>query len=860
MLPFVPRHLCAFAVVVCAGPAVADQTYQLDIQPQALGKALQSFATQSGLQVVYYAQIAEGLTARRVVGSLSATDALHQLLQGTELTFQSVNADTIVIRNAAAPASAAPARTSDAAGAGRAESANVQLEEIIVTATKRAESVQDIAMSIAVVGHQDIERRGLIGMEDYLRSIPGVNQIDRGGRDNAVVIRGITTSPEFENASSGTTVATYFDETPVTGAAGRGGGGIDLRPVDLERIEILRGPQGTTFGSAALGGAMRLIPVKPKLDGFGARVAASYSDTSGLGGGNSMLQGVLNVPLIDNELALRAVGYRYDESGTYRNIAGIDPAMIAFAERFGLGDFVRGHVQDDVGRMRTIGGRLAGLWQATDRMSLAMNVLTQTIEQDGSPLAMTGAFEQSRGPIAPQGRVRGEAGELNDTDLDLLNLVLSYDLGWAALTTAASWVDGGSVSTTGAMSALPSLGPSSNAARSDFESFTAETRLVSQLEGRTQMLAGLFYENVDEDYLQHSGDWPGAAAANPFGTDPMFISAIERHLDQRALFGEVSYALTDQLTAAVGGRYFKYDKEESNLQEGGLVRVPLDAGVTQGLDNSDSGSSFKADLRYKPTPDALLYTSWSQGFRLGRPAAGLPSATCDRDGDGIVDGTSTSIASTRQIDSDDIDNYEVGGKFAFFERRLALDVAVYHIEWHGLPIRTVVPLPCNASYTGNAGAATSDGVELQATLFVANGFKLDFGGSYNDAKLSRDAPGLTTPAFEGDRLPGAPRVNANFAAQYDFNVAGHRAFVRADSFYTGEFYGDLLQTPALSAGEYVKVDARAGVAMKNLSLELFVRNLTNEDAFTWRGLATTPAIAYRLRPRTVGVQLGYSFE
>jgi len=158
----------------------------------------------------------------------------------------------------------------------------------------------------------EIERRGAVGMEDYLRSVPGVAQIDNGPRSNAVVIRGISTSPENENASSGTTVATYFGETPITGGGGYGAGGIDVRPVDIERIEVLRGPQGTAYGSASLGGALRIIPNRPQLGAFTGNVSANYSSTSGRGGDNSMLQGTLNLPVVEDKFALRAVGYRFD--------------------------------------------------------------------------------------------------------------------------------------------------------------------------------------------------------------------------------------------------------------------------------------------------------------------------------------------------------------------------------------------------------------------------------------------------------------------------------------------------------------------------------------------------------------------
>jgi outer membrane receptor protein involved in Fe transport len=251
-----------------------------------------------------------------------------------------------------------------------------------------------------------------------------------------------------------------------------------------------------------------------------------------------------------------------------------------------------------------------------------------------------------------------------------------------------------------------------------------------------------------------------------------------------------------------------------------------------------------------------VYASWAQGFRLGRPSTGLPSATCDQDNNGLLDGTDVSIASTRQVDSDFLDNYEVGGKFAFMDRRVIIDSAVYYIKWKGLPISALASA-CNLGYTANVGGATSRGIELQASVLAREGVRIDIGAGYTDPELSK--PGLGAP--QGARLPGSPKFNANLSAQYDFNVYGYESFVRADSMYSGAFYGDLLQTPSLEAGNYVKVDARAGVMIDSLSIELFVRNLTNRDAYTFRGVfPDTPLFGYRLQPRTVGLQLGYSFE
>lgn len=877
------RSVLASILVLLAVSALADEgrlNREIDftIPPQQLDAALLELGRQANLQLMFSAREFRAIATPGLHGRMPIGKALELLLRDTGLTYQMIGDATVTVKpvaqgptathepsshfasDAIRIAQVAPdAGARDAVANGDRERSDAgspgKLEEIVVSAQKREERLQDVPISIAVITNQEIERRGFIGMEDYLRSVPGVNQIDNGPLSNSIVIRGLTTGPMFENSGSGPTVATYFDESPITATLGYGsGGGVDIRPVDVERIEILRGPQGTAYGSASLGGTVRIIPAKPKLGAFGAKLSASYADTSGFGSDNSTIQGVVNIPLVRDTFALRAVAYRFDQSGYYRNVAGMDPAAIAKARDFGLGDYTTGFVQNDVGRMRSTGGRLAAHWKPTENLDISATFLTQKIEQDGSPYATNGGYEQSNLPVSPQGRERNELGDVNDSDLDLFSVVLNYDLGWGLLTSTASWANSGSVWASDISRfyphALSSTGPS------NVRAVSAETRIATRLDGRIQFLGGLYYENIDDDFVQHT-DWAGTPANNPFTTNPSFYFEESTNLEQRALFAEVSYELLDNLTATLGGRYFKYEKDERNLTEGGSAGVLLGEGVPQVLSSAEGNSSYKASLSYKPQEETLLYVSWAEGFRLGRPAAGLPSATCDPNGDGLIDGSDVSIASTRRINSDFLENYELGAKFSALDRRLIVEAAIYHIEWDGLPIRTVAD-SCNLAYTANVGAATSDGAEFQTTFFATSALRFVLGGSYNDAQLSENAPDLFTPAFKGDRLPGAPQFNGNAAVQYDFTVAGRGAFVRADSFYTGKFFRDLGEGPPdTRAGDYIKVDARIGVNIDRLNVELFANNLTNRTDFTWHGYG---GAAYRLRPRTIGVQLGYTFE
>ncbi|MBL8265607.1 TonB-dependent receptor plug domain-containing protein, partial [Steroidobacter sp.] len=285
--------LCVLAGLGTTSPAVLAQesstagVLKAEIAPQAVAEALTALARQSGLQIIYGTDIVQGLRSNGAPAGLSASETLERVLDGTGLTYEFLNDHTVTIVRRPA-SSAALTRTSlptqaEADDAGR-------IEEIVVTATKRAESLSKVPASIAVVAADEIDRRGLVSAEDYLRGIPGVSQV-ANQTGAAIVIRGIETSPQAQNFSAGTTVATYFGETPTTNSAGLGGGSnVDLKLVDIERVEVLRGPQGTAFGNSSLGGAVRTIPVAPKLNAAEGKVGVGYSVTSGTGGDNTMVQ------------------------------------------------------------------------------------------------------------------------------------------------------------------------------------------------------------------------------------------------------------------------------------------------------------------------------------------------------------------------------------------------------------------------------------------------------------------------------------------------------------------------------------------------------------------------------------------
>jgi outer membrane receptor protein involved in Fe transport len=725
--------------------------------------------------------------------------------------------------------------------------------EIVITATKRAQTLQNVPISISVITADEISKRGLVSAEDYLRGIPGVNQTtDPVG--SSIIIRGLETSPSFQNFSSGTTVATYFGETPITNSAGLAANtNVDIKLVDIERVEVLRGPQGTAFGNSSLGGAVREIPVAPKVGVLEAHLGAGYSQTAGYGSDNYMLRGTVNVPVVGDVVAVRASAYRFSDSGIYRKNAETDPDIQAAAEFYGAEAYT--HNDTNVGSSTFDGGRIALLVKPSDQLSLNFLYLRQKTEINGNALANSGPFTQAIFDVAPEHVIRGQRGGASDMKIDLFNTTLEYKLGFGSVVATYSHIKSLALNASSFSQSQP-IWPLSYIQDGKHRENSGEVRFVSDLGGPVNFLAGVYAEKLLDDAVfdyRWLGTRPDTALFSQEFAGDFFDN---RSLTQKAAFGEVSYEILRGLTATGGARYYNYSRNVHTSTTGEFF------GDSDNVIRAKSnGTSLRANLSYKPGRDALLYATRSEGFRLGKPEAGLPAGVCDINNDGIVDGSTITIASTRSVDSDTVTNYEVGGKFAFLGRRVTTSAAAFIMDWEGVPFRTAAPAPpegCGLTYNANAGKARTKGVEFQSSADLTDALRVDFGASYINAKLTQDAPAIG--AFAGDRLPGSPKFNGNLGVEYRFFLRGHRASVRADSIYVGKFYGDVYQSPSTKAGDYVKIDLSGRVNFNRLGLDLFVQNLTNQDAYAFRGTSDPGReyFGYRLRPRTIGARLNYN--
>ncbi len=851
-----------------SGQILADTAKrQIYVESQKAGSALMELAAKTNSHIVIPKGIGDSTQLPALKGEYTLRAALDEILANTNLTYEFIADDSVMIKQA----------NTDQANTKRKKinSKNDNIEEMIITATKRETRLQDTAGAISLLDSETIEKRGLNSMGDYLSTIPGVTIQDRGAGGNSITMRGLSVSPQTER----TAVGVYFGEAPVSGMKnGPFSANSDLRMVDIERVEVLKGPQGTLYGADSMGGIVRVIPRAPELDQVEASIGAQYSNTGELGGNNYQVRGILNIPLIENRLALRGVVYRFENSGYLENIAGTysGDGTVTDDQVAKYGGVVIN--EDDVGRDTVDGARLSALWKPVESLTITLSHAWQKIGQIGLrevQLGLPGTFQQTRmqarsNLVDSQGSEVGS--EQMSEDVNLTSLTLEYDLGWGSVHSVSS-LDSRDGLHFSDYSSYLNLFPVLGSLINNGDRFTQEFRFSSQFDGPLQLLAGLYFDDYENNYFlanHYNGDPDKAATANAdtgfdkwigHEQDPYFgFYDVINSVEQKAIFGELSYEITDRLTATIGMRHYEYD--QANYAEGTGYSYRSETPVEQQNDQGRySGETYKANLSWKPAENTLIYAQWAEGFRLGRNLKPKDEEYgCDINGNGAyetMDGGEIPVINGA-MEPDTTENYELGFKGTFADNRISLDISLYHIDWEGLPVDIALAKIGCGSYAAAAGKSVAEGVELESRLFLTDALLLNFSASYNDAKLAD-----STLGEKGDDLPGSADINFSAGLEYGFSLAGYDAFTRFDYSYVGEYGIQLNQKSSYpNAGDYSQIHLKAGVALDNLSIDLFVNNLTNANDITWvdHNSANFGILSgFRLRPRTIGMNISYTF-
>jgi outer membrane receptor protein involved in Fe transport len=783
-----------------------------------------------------------------------------------------------------------------------------EVEEIIVTATRRAESVQDIPVNIAAVSGTQIEQQGFGDISELAAYVPGINIVDQGGRDgNRIVVRGLNAEPivnAFGQENGGGTVATYVGEIPLY---------VDLRLNDLERVEVLLGPQGTLYGAGTMGGAIRYLPRKPDFDGASLDIRAdmyTYSEGSGV---SSDLGFTANYAFSDS-FAVRASVDMLDDKGfvdypfvvQQPGVSEPDPDFSDPAQTDANFSPV-----SDANTEEVLSGRFAARWQPTDTIDATLTYFFQQTEHGGRSVS------GQRGTV-PAGEYDSpfRVVEPNDRDTDMLALEITADLGFAELTSATGIASGEEAGQRDQTDLLITLEYSYETFPTftaftfedeETEVFSQELRLVSTSDGPWNWIVGGFF-NVNEYNALSSEFTPGYGAfVGPSFrqdlNDLEYFEADRSELEELAFFGEIGYDITDQWSVTLGARYYDYTLDTASFTEFPYFTdattfqpYPLseiENQLTLERNQAFDGDLFKFNTAYQFENGNTVYFTFSQGYRVGASNGGDPCPDIFVPGNQdlclLAPGQEfgPNPGDIAQIDErdyfpDTVDNFEVGAKTTWLDGNLTLNGSVFFIDWQDPQVSTVSTF-AGTDITVNAGAAETSGFDLAANWQVNDSFNLRGSFSYTNAELTEGVPSLirsiSPPGFgtvfedgaSGDRLPGSPKTQFSLFASYAKELSGGNQLI-VDGGYAWQ---DKVLSLAGARGQsltlpsYGRANLTVAYETEKWSVTGYVDNLFDE--YTESSVFNTPLYNqvvsganvryYRtnvLAPRSIGIRFKYS--
>lgn len=722
------------------------------------------------------------------------------------------------------------------------------LEEIVVTASKRgAQSLQGTGATIDVFTGSRLEDLGLDDFADFAQFTPGLDFQKSGVARTQYIVRGLSTgrvtTAEPQNRSL---VGILLDDIPID----LNGLNPDLDLFDIERVEVVKGPQGSLFGDSAMSGAVRYVTKAPDLEQFLGRAIVSASNTHN-GGDNYTAKVAVNVPLIDGKLGARGSLIYRDNSGW------VDNARTGEA---------------DLNNEETIAARVNFLWRPTDKFDSKLLLMIQ--DTDGGHEAI----EESG--VGPDGLPRPGIGSLafsrdtNETISDrfaLASLEISYQFDWGTVTslTAVQNRDLDHFVTDFSEDVFPAFGLAilpNNVLLQPWENdrFTQELRLATSTEGNFEATVGLFYSDQDltfDSFGSADGFDNYILAQNPFGiapdinafnalgcanmTDTWFCGPELNDVEQIALFGELYWHVTDDTTVTVGGRWFDY---EQNFEQffAGWFNFGDFPKISQ---NKEDGFNPKVAISHQATDDLLFYASAAKGFRLGGVSTSLPP---------FCDGNLAALGLTRAdvdtFDSDSLWMYEVGAKSSWLDGRVILNGAVYYVEWDD--IQTPINLPCGYIPTFNAAKVKGQGLDMETQVVFTDNLTAKINVAYISSELVGDAPALS--GLDGDKVPFAPEwalsAFVDYHSQFTNEIEG---FLSVGVRYTSESYDTFNRQNEIPSQTAANI--RAGLAWDTLRLSLFADNVTDEENVTNARTRFGEVKRYIGRPRTVGLELAIDF-
>jgi outer membrane receptor protein involved in Fe transport len=741
-----------------------------------------------------------------------------------------------LLATAAGSLLATPARAQDQDTAGEASG------EIVVTARKREETLRDVPAALTAFSGQELEKIGADDFDDYAVRVPGLGFSNLG----AANIRG--TGPTI-NIRGLPDTGYYIGETPIPTA--------NLKLVDINRVEVLKGPQGTLYGTSSMGGLVKIVPNIADTGAFGMRGEATLSSTR-YGGANYDVNAMINAPIVQDKLALRIVGYKLRKDGFIDKV----PATDAF------GGLNRNATLEDTNVEKTWGVRASLVARPAEWLSVELSAMHENQQAEDSALfdtfvrGVTGKF----GNLSP-------VKEPVENKISLYNLTLRAEAGTFDVTSSTSYyklvsssledravfgnvflglltgqapgivsslVAGGVLppgSTVASPQNLTFFSPGFNTTDIKSARWMQELRISSKGEGRLHWTIGGFFQDATTDTV-FFGSIPNAITAGtvsvnvpglgviPFpllSSDLLINRTVDTDTREYGLFGEASYELADRLTLAIGARYYKTRFSQLLIDLSPSIFVPTvlnspRTGVT------DSGFAPKVNLSYRPDDDTLLYGQASKGFRAGsftNTSGFSPLCTAELAQFGVTRGDVVPLK------SDTLWSYEAGAKFSRLNRRVFVDTAIFYNQWTDLQQNFL--LQCGTPLAVNAGKARSYGAELSVEARPIKGLSLGFAAGYLNSRISESDPRSTLRV--GDRFTLAPKWMFAANGQYSFALgASLNGYLRADYQHQSGTKFDFQNIPSSRKPAFDVVNARAGIISGRWEAALFVDNLFDEES------------------------------
>jgi iron complex outermembrane receptor protein len=746
-----------------------------------------------------------------------------------------------------------------------------QLEQIVVTATKRDTTVQNTPISITAISGADIETRGVADFDSLARSIPGVSMDTAGPGQTIFEMRGVAAV-----GGNSSTVGFYLDDTPITTSTLVV---IDPNLYDLNRVEVLRGPQGTLYGAGSMGGTIKLVPNAPNPQALDASAETSLSHTDGGDNLNHSENAMVNLPFAGGTAALRIVGSQEHESGWIDRIVIAEPDFPLETNNVSK----RGNVlatpvaanYRDVNDEDLTGVRVAVIWKPTDNLAITPSYFYQQIRQNGLT-----AIDSDPGTNAHYQPFDTPEPYSDRFNLASVNLKYRFDTFDVISTTSRLYRDqtlrqDGNENFQWALSTPTAIfpfytsqggiGPVDPTGLLNFISkqTTEELRAVSTGSSPFQWLIGYYYSDAS-DVGAIVDLAPGAAPL--FGTANLFTNSYPTKLIQNSLFSELSYQLTPELKGTVGLRRYYYTESVGDASSGVFSPTGSDAYSHTAARARDQGVNPKFNLAYEMDQNLLLYVTIAKGFRPGGGNFTIPTSgstlgnACEAELQANA-GTTAFVAAPSSFGPDSIWSYELGEKATLLDRHLTIDSAVYFENWSG--VQQNVGLACGFAYTANAGDAHIYGAETEVTVLLTQGLILTANAGYTHARIVEGLPG--TGITPGEPVQNIPGLTSSVSLAYRHGLADNLAFTwRIENNYVAGHYDVTSELNHLPA--YDLTNFRMGLESGRWAAILFAKNLLNKRALltdTNQGnvslnIPTFNRVAVS-QPLTLGLDLSYHF-